>query len=307
MRYGYLVLVMIAVLLVAGCTTSNSVTGNAVGTSQVKDIEIKGSDTLLQLVSNMAEAYSEVDPSTRVSVTGGGSGSGIAALINGEIDVADASRPIKAEEIEQAKAGGTTPFEVTIARDMLSIVVNPSNPISKLTIEQISKIYSGEITNWKEVGGSDQPITLYGRQSTSGTYVFFQEDIIKAEYSPKMRNMEGNQAILDAVRQDKTGVGYVGIGYLVDESGNEVSGIKIVNVAKDAQSEYQSPMDESKHATYPVARSLFQYIAGKPAKGSAIYDFAMFELSDEGQEIVKESGFVPLSIGDRNKMIAALG
>jgi len=296
MRYIYLIAVLFLVVVSVGCINQSRITGEVI--KNIEDIEIKGSDTLLQLVSNSAEAYSEVNPTARISVTGGGSGGGIAALINGKIDIADASRPIKEKELKQAEERGIKPWEFIIARDMLSVTVNENNPISKLTVEQVSSIYKGEITNWKEVGGKDQKITLYGRQSTSGTYVFFMEEIVKGDYSAKMRNMEGNQAILDAVKQDQTGIGYVGIGYIVDEKGNQVSGIKIIKIAKDEDSVYVSPLEESKHSEYPLSRPLFQYLAKKPVKDSPIYNFLIFELSNEGQQIVKKSGFVPITADD---------
>ena len=296
MRYIYLMVILFLVVVAVGCTNQSRITGEIV--KNIEDIEIKGSDTLLQLVSNLAEAYTEVKPTARISVTGGGSGGGIAALINDEIDIAVASRSIKEKELKQAEERGIKPWEFIIARDMLSVIVNEDNSISKLTVEQVSSIYKGEITNWKEVGGKDQKITLYGRQSTSGTYVFFMEEIVKGDYSAKMRNMEGNQAILDAVKQDQTGVGYVGIGYIVDEKGNQVSGIKIIKIAKDEDSVYVSPLEESKHSEYPLSRPLFQYLAKKPVKDSPIYNFLIFELSNEGQQIVKKSGFVPITADD---------
>ena len=296
MRYIYLMVILFLVVVAVGCTNQSRITGEIV--KNIEDIEIKGSDTLLQLVSNLAEAYTEVKPTARISVTGGGSGGGIAALINDEIDIAVASRSIKEKELKQAEERGIKPWEFIIARDMLSVIVNEDNPILKLTIEQVSRIYKGEITNWKEVGGKDQKITLYGRQSTSGTYVFFMEEIVKGDYSAKMRNMEGNQAILDAVKQDQTGIGYVGIGYIVDEKGNQVSGIKIIKIAKDEDSVYVSPLEESKHSEYPISRPLFQYLAKKPVKDSPIYNFLIFELSNEGQQIVKKSGFVPITADD---------
>ena len=296
MRYIYLMVILFLVVVAVGCTNQSRITGEIV--KNIEDIEIKGSDTLLQLVSNLAEAYTEVKPTARISVTGGGSGGGIAALINDEIDIAVASRSIKEKELKQAEERGIKPWEFIIARDMLSVIVNEDNPILKLTIEQVSRIYKGEITNWKEVGGKDQKITLYGRQSTSGTYVFFMEEIVKGDYSAKMRNMEGNQAILDAVKQDQTGIGYVGIGYIVDEKGNQVSGIKIIKIAKDEDSVYVSPLEESKHSEYPLSRPLFQYLAKKPVKDSPIYNFLIFELSNEGQQIVKKSGFVPITADD---------
>jgi len=300
MKIKTFVFLLVALLVVTSFVIvsfgKKNVTGYVIGGSEGR-IEIKGSDTLLQLVSNLAEAYSNNNPSAKISVTGGGSGTGIAALINGEVDVADASRKIKDEEIKQAQERGSNPWEFIIARDMLSVIVHGDNGVDELTIEQLSRIYKGEITNWKDVGGDDKEITLYGRQSTSGTYVFFMEHVVKDDYSSKMRNMEGNQAILDAVKQDKTGIGYVGIGYLVDENGNKVSGINVVKVSDGGN--YISPLDKGKISEYPLSRPLFQYLTKRPNKGFAIYDFLIFELSSEGQNIVEKAGFVEITSVDR--------
>lgn len=297
-----LVLSVVCLLLAFGCTSSTkSVTGNAVKTTKVsKNIEIKGSDTLVQLVSNLAEAYTTRNPSAKLSVTGGGSGTGIASLINGEIDIADASRPIKEKEINLAKDKGIEPWEFRIARDMLSVIVHEDNPVSELSMEQVGDIFKGGITNWNDVGGNDEEITLYGRQSTSGTYVFFMEHVVQADYSANMRNMEGNQAILDAVIQDNTGIGYVGLGYIVDDSGSQIPSIKVLKVAADENSEAISPLNEAKQGDYAVSRALFQYLAKKPVKGSPIHRFIQFELSDEGQEIVKNTGYVAITAEDRS-------
>jgi len=296
MKYIYLIIVLLLVVLTAGCINKNRITGEVA--KDIKYIEIKGSDTLLQLVSNMAEAYSSIDSSAKISVTGGGSGGGIAALINDQADIADASREIKSTEIKQANDNGIDVLGFIIARDMVSVTVNENNPVSELTMEQIGKIYKGEITNWKELGGKDQEITLYGRQSSSGTYSFFMEHVLKGDYSTKMRNMDGNQAIIDAVRQDESGIGYVGIGYLVDENGNQVSGINVLKVAKDKDSEYISPLDKEKLPDYTISRPLYQYFANKPVKDSALYNFLTFELSMQGKEIVTKSGFDDITSTD---------
>ena len=296
MKYVYVIAVLLGVILTAGCSKQGGIAREAV--KDIEDIEIKGSDTLLQLVSNVAEAYSEIDSNARISVTGGGTGGGIVALINDEIDNVDASRKIKDSEIQQAKDHGIDPWEFIIARDMLSVIVHKDNPVAELTIGEIGKIYRGEITNWKELGGKDQEITLYGRQSTSGTYTFFMEHVLEGDYSPKMRNMEGNQAIIDAVKQDKSGMGYAGIGYLIDENGNQVSGIYSIKVAKDKNSEYISPLDKEKLPDYALSRPLYQYLAKKPVKNSAVYHFLMFELGAQGKDIIKKSGFDEPTVSD---------
>ncbi len=263
-------------------------TSNAVNNLNSK-IDIKGSDTLLQLVSNLAEEYSKENSNIKISVTGGGSGTGIASLINGETDIADSSRSIKEDEKTIILEKGGELIEVIIARDMLSIITNENNPIKKLSIDQLSKIYKGEIKNWEELGGNDKKITIYGRQSSSGTYAFFLEHVVKGEYDSSMRNMEGNQAILDAIRQDKTGIGYVGLGYISDKNGKKIPEINVVEVS-NGNLNYISPLDKSRILDYPISRPLVQYLE-KPVKNSEEYNFIMFELSDKGQEIVKQSGF----------------
>jgi phosphate transport system substrate-binding protein len=178
--------------------------------------------------------------------------------------------------------------------------VNRDNQITNLTLEQIGAIYRGEITNWNQIGGADHEITLYGRQSTSGTYQFFLEHVVnwqqaqKKDYSPKMRNMEGNKAIADAVTTDPTGIGYVGIGYVTDK-------INVINVARDTSSEYISPLkeDDIENDLYPITRPLYQYTNGKPDKDSMLYDFIRFELSEVGQDIVRRAGFYPINKDDR--------
>ena len=265
-----------------------------------ESLDIKGSDTLVQLVADMAESYNEAHPEADVIVTGGGSGTGIAALINGEVDIADTSRPIKAKEIDQAKAKGLEPWEFIVARDGLAVIVNAGNPVSELTMDQVGAIYRGEINNWNQVGGEDGQITLYGRQSTSGTYEFFLEHVVnweqteKQDYSPGMLNMEGNKAIVDGVTADSSGIGYIGVGYITGE-------IRVVNVAEAEGLEYYSPLDASsvEQGLYPITRPLYQYTAGKPEKDSITYDFLLFELSEAGQQIVENAGFYSINLDDR--------
>ncbi len=294
----FMTMVLFAIV-VAGC--SNNTNSNNQVQPVSNKIELAGSDTMSQMVSNIAEAYSKIDPNTKISVTGTGSGAGIASLINGEIDIADASRTIKDKEMEQAKKNGITPTEFIIARDTLAVIVNKDNPLSKISIKQLSKIYQGNTSSWKSINGNEQQITLYGRQTTSGTYVYFQEEVVKGDYSPKMRNMEGNQAIIDAVRQDKSGIGYASAGYIVGENGKLLDGIKIVSIAKDEKSEYISPLDVSKRASYPLSRVLVQYFAKTPVKGTPIYNFLLFELSSEAQDIIKKSGYISIYPEDKAK------
>ncbi len=304
---GILLLLFIGFIWIGIQNSNKDITGNVVDENKelkISDdsdsIEIKGSDTIVQLVSNLAEEFSKNNKELKISVTGGGSGTGIAALLNGEIDIADSSRSIEKKELDLAKEKGLDVKEIIIARDMLSVIVHEDNKVEKLGMEELSRIYQGKIKNWNEVGGQNEKITLYGRQSTSGTYSFFLEHVVKGEYDPSMRNMEGNQAIYEAIKQDKGGIGYIGVGYLKDGLKDKDSQIKVVYVSKDGLN-YYTPLDESKIELYPISRGLFQYTQERPEKETTIYEFIMFELSDEGQKIVEDSGFVRISDSDKEK------
>ncbi|MCX7732937.1 MAG: PstS family phosphate ABC transporter substrate-binding protein [candidate division WOR-3 bacterium] len=264
------------------------------------EIIVKGSDTMLNLTQRLAEAFSAVRPDVTVSITGGGSGVGINAIINREVDIANASRKIKSKEISSARSNGVNPVEIVIALDGLSVIVNSRNPVSQLTVEQIGAIYRGEITNWNQLGGPNKKIVLYGRQPNSGTFVFFREEVVKGEYSPAMRQMNGNAQIVEGVKADEGGIGYVGLGYI-----KGIEGIKPLAVARKAREDYISPADESKvrSGAYPLTRPLYQYTNGRP-KG-IVRDFILFELSPQGQKIVEEEGFVPVTqnYSERNNQI----
>ncbi len=257
-------------------------------------IQIKGSDSEVNLVQKLAEEFMKKNPGVNIAVTGGGSGTGIAALINKTTDIANSSRELSPKEAEAAKKAGVEPFRVVFATDGISAIVHPDNPVSKLTLEQLGKIFKGEIKNWKEVGGPDVAISLYGRQSNSGTYVFFREFVVKGDYSPHKKMMNGNAQIVEGVQRDKAGIGYVAVGYVVNDKGEVKPGIKILSIAKDAQSEAYSPaiMENVMTGKYPISRPLNQYLSGKPT--GKILDFIRFELSPEGQEIVRKQGFFPV-------------
>lgn len=259
-------------------------------------IQIKGSDTLVNLVQRLAEVYMEKHPNTAIAVTGGGSGVGIAALIANRVAIADASRPMKAKEKAAAKENGVIPYEIVVGIDGLSVIVNEKNPVKFLTIDQIGAIFRGEISNWVEVGGLNMPISLYGRQANSGTYVFFQEHVLgKKNYSPRMKRMNGNAQIVEGIKADKAGIGYVGVGYVFDDKGNLYEGIEVLKVAADINTKPVTPLeaDNVKSGHYPIARALYQYTNGKP--NGAVKDFIEFELSAEGQKIVEEMGFYPVA------------
>jgi phosphate transport system substrate-binding protein len=254
------------------------------------EVIVKGSDTMLNLTQRLAEAYSNVQPDVTVSISGGGSGVGINAIINREVDIANASRRIKSKEISAARANGVDPTEIVIALDGLSVIVNNKNPIKQLTVQQIGAIYRDEITNWNQVGGPNKKIVLYGRQPNSGTFVFFREEVVKGEYSSAMRQMNGNAQIVEGVKADEGGIGYVGLGYI-----KNVEGIKPLAVAEKVGENYISPTDEARvrSGDYPLTRPLYQYTNGRP-KG-IVREFILFELSPAGQKIVEEEGFVPVT------------
>ena len=282
--------ILVAVLLLAGCTTQPQNAGNI----ESKSIVIKGSDTEVNMVQALAEEFRNQHPDITISVSGGGSGSGIAALINGEIDIANSSREISQEELDQAKANNIEIGTFIDARDGITVIVHPNNPVEKLTLDQIGKIYRGEITNWKEVGGKDMPITLYGRQSNSGTFTFFRDVAVKGDYASSMRSMNGNSDIINAVAQDETAIGYVGVGYF-KQAQNQV---KQVLVSTDGNNYYSSTdLQAIDQKLYPLARPLYQYV--KMPLTQAVKDFLTFEISEEGQAIVEENGFYPIGPEER--------
>lgn len=253
-------------------------------------VQIKGSDTLINLVQRLAEVYMEKYPEKYIAVTGGGSGTGIAAMINGKCDIANSSREMKGQEIENAKGNSVDPKGIIVAIDGLTVITNAGNPVKQLTMDQVGAIFRGDITNWKEVGGEDMEINLYGRQSNSGTFIFFQEDVLKGDYSPKMKMMNGNAQIVEALKTDPSGIGYVGVGYL-----KQAPDLGVVKIAAEPGKEYYDPrvFADVESGLYPIARPLYQYVNGL-AKGT-IKEFIQFELGEEGQAIVVEEGFFPPS------------
>lgn len=275
--------------------------------TQLRSLVIKGSDTEVQLVSNLVERFLENKEGIDISVTGGGSGAGIAALLNGEIDVANSSRDMKEEERTQAKERGIDIGRFTVATDGLTIVLHPENQVRSLSLEQISAIYRGKILNWKEVGGPDMTIALYGRQSTSGTYVFFRDRVLKDDYASTMRTMEGSQAIVDAVKGDMSGIGYVGVGYVKAEGGAQRSDLSVVTIATPDGLQV-SPLDTQAvlSGAYPIARPIYQFVVKKAGTESLIHELLTFEMSKEGEEEIGRAGFYPITASDRQENEAYL-
>ncbi len=282
---------IVILLLISSCARPSDSSQSASGQSGT--IENKGSDTIVNLALAWAEAYQKVEPEVRISVTGGGSGTGIASLINGTVDVANASRAIKAEEISNAEANGINPVEFVVARDAIAIIVNLENPIDQLSIDQLSDIYSGEIDNWLEVGGEDRPIVRLSRETNSGTHVYFLEQVLrkgdkndKTLFSMDTLLMPSSEGISAEIRHNPNAIGYDGLGYVTED-------MKVIAVAVGAEGPFVMPSAESvNNQQYPIARDLYMYTAEEPS--GAILEYLNWVRSPEAQEIVKELGFVPI-------------
>lgn len=263
------------------------------GSNATAYIENKGSDTIVNLALAWAEAYQGVQPGVRISVTGGGSGTGIAALVNETVDIANASRQIKPEEIEAVEATGNSPVEFVIARDAIAVIVHPDNPVSELTLQQISQIYSGEFHNWTQVGGEDRPIVRLSRETNSGTHVYFLEEVLRLGvesdllFSMDTLLLPSSEVISAEVRHNPNAIGYDGLGYVTPD-------LKVVAVAAAPGGEYVLPSAETVNSgAYPIARDLYMYTAGDPV--GAVKEYLDWILSPEAQQIVKDLGFVPVT------------
>ncbi|MEA3408515.1 MAG: phosphate ABC transporter substrate-binding protein [Chloroflexota bacterium] len=286
------VLLLLALVLLTGCGEPSSLAlqGGVGGT--VETIENKGSDTMVNLALAWVEEYTCLHSDVRISVTGGGSGTGIAAMINGTVDIANASRSMKPEEMAAARENGIEPVEFVVARDAIAVVVHPTNPVNALTLQQISDIYTGKLTNWHQVGGEDRPIVLLSRESNSGTYVYFLENVIRLGneesdllFSPDTLLMPSSEGISAEVRQNPNAIGYDGLGYVTPDQ-------KVLAVGGDADGPYVMPSVRTVNdGSYPIARPLYMYTAGEPTGQIAAY--LEWVLSD-GQALVADLGFVPL-------------
>jgi phosphate transport system substrate-binding protein len=283
-------LLLILSLLSVSCSSNGSAQSSSQTTAY---IENKGSDTIVNLALAWAEYYQSVHPDVRISVTGGGSGTGIASLINGTVDLANASRQIKPEEIAEAQSKGINPVEYVIARDAIAVIVNPENPVTQLTLQQISDIYSGEISNWKEVGGEDRPIVRLSRETNSGTHVYFLETVLrlgqednKTLFSRDTLLLPSSEGIIAEVRQNPNAIGYDGLGYVPHD-------LRVIAIAEAEGNPYVRPMVSTVNdMSYPIARDLYMYTAGEPT--GAVKDYLDWILSSEAQDIVAELGFVPI-------------
>lgn len=276
-------------LVILGATVACNI-ASAAGT-----ITAKGSDTLVILAQKWAESYMSQHPNVKIQVTGGGTGTGFAALQNQQTDLCNASRKIKAKEIETCiKAFGKRPTEYKVALDGLSVYVSADNPVKELTLEQLEGIFTGKIKNWKDVGGADMPITVYSRENSSGTYEFFKEHVLKGkDFAASAQTQPGTAAVLQAVGNDKKGIGYGGAAY--------GAGAKHLAIKKDAASPAIEPTEETVvKGTYPIWRHLFIYVNPALDKGE-VAAYLSWIRSDAGQKLVKEVGYFPLPDNLRHK------
>ena len=297
-KYKILILVIIGlVFLGIGCAGKNGegssiAQNNSSGGTPVQEttavksqsISVKGSDTILPLAQAEAEKFINESHGKSVSVTGGGTGVGIAALIDKGVDIATASREMTTDEIKKANANGINPVKHVIAYDGITVVVNPKNPISKLTFNQLQGIYNGSISNWKQVGGEDKPISVISRDSSSGTYADFKKDVLLGdEFRPDALTQATTGGIVTEVAHNPNAIGYIGFAY-VDNS------IKVLSLDKGNGSVLPTTQTILS-GTYPLSRSLYFYTNGEPA--GLTKEFSDFVLSEKGQNIVSKVGFIP--------------
>ncbi len=286
---------LMALTILAGLGIGLMITGGDLASAQNRSITVKGSDTLVILGQRWAETYMKKNPGVKIQVTGGGSGVGIAALINGTTDIAESSRPMKAAEKTQLQQKrGLAAVELPVALDGLAVYVHEKNPVQELSLEQLKKIYTGAAKNWKDVGGRDERILLYGRENSSGTYAYFKEHVLnEADYFPTTQTLPGTAAVINAVARDTRGIGYGGIAYL--------KGVRAIRVKKDASTPGVEPtLENVQKSVYPISRFLYWYLAGKPT--GQIKQLADWVVTAEGQSVVENVGYYPLSA----KMLARI-
>ncbi len=294
MIYRIILIMLISGLLLYGCRSDDFSETDNQETQSSYYMENKGSDTIVNLALNWAERYQLLHPEISVSVTGGGSGTGISSLINNTVDIANASRQIKTEEISAAEANEVFPLEHIIARDAIAVIVNPNNPINQLTLQQISDIYTAKINNWSELGGEDRPIVRLSRETNSGTHVYFLEAVIrlgskddKTIFSADTLLLPSSEGIIAEVRDNPNAIGYDGLGYISSD-------VKVLKISEAPGGEYIYPSIETVNQNlYPISRDLYMYTNGIPEK--FIQDYLDWILSDDGQQVVFELGFVPVN------------
>lgn len=286
-----LVFALLILLLLPGCGANAAETGSTPESSLY--IQNKGSDTIVNLALAWAERYQNEHPEVRISVTGGGSGTGIVSLINGTVDIANASRTIKSEEMENARAAGFEPQEHVIARDAIAVIVHPDNPVDSLSIAQLARIFKGEINNWSEVGGEDRLIVRVSRESNSGTHVYFLESVVrqgraddKSLFAANTLLLPSSEGIIAEVSDNPNAIGYDGLGYVTED-------VKMVAITPPDGGESVLPAIETVNSgDYPISRDLYMYTRGEPT--GTLKAYLDWILSDEAQQIVADLGFVPV-------------
>lgn len=289
-----ILLVFLIPLLVTGCTGRSGAEPGTAQQGSAAYIENKGSDTIVNLALAWAERYQQVNPDVRISVTGGGSGTGITALISGTVDIANASRQIKQEELDAARKAGYDPKEFVIAKDAIAIIVHPDNPVDNLTLQQLSLIYRGEINNWRELGGDDREIVRLSRETNSGTHVYFLESVVrmgnaedKSIFSANTLLLPSSEGIIAEVKDNPNAIGYDSLGYVTDE-------VKMVGVSSlEYPDRFIIPSLETvNNNTYLISRNLYMYTLDEPQ--GIIKTYMDWILSPEAQDIVREIGFIPV-------------
>ncbi len=249
-------------------------------------ITIKGSDTLVRLGQRWAEEYMKENPDVVIQVSGGGSGTGIAALLNGATDICEASRDMKEKEYKLAEQKGIKPYRISVALDGISVFLHEANPVKELSFAQLKGMYTGAITNWKEVGGNDARVILYGRENNSGTYAFFKKQVLnKEDYSEYTQTLPGTAAVVNAVSKDKNGIGYGGIAW--------ATGVKFAAVRKvDADPAVLPTMETISSGDYPISRDLYWFFNGEPT--GELRKLVNWALSKEGQKVAEAMDYIPL-------------
>jgi phosphate transport system substrate-binding protein len=293
MKKANSIIYLLLFIFLSSCDQATGATPHNTNPTQIETIVNKGSDTLVNLALAWAEKYNQLNPNVEISVTGGGSGTGIAALINGTVDIANASRQIKREEIQKAKDNGVNPVEYVVARDAIAVIVNPENPVNQLTIQQLSDIYSGKISNWNEVGGENRLIVRLSRETNSGTHVFFLENVIrlgdpnnKTLFSTDTLLLASSEGITAETRDNPNVIGYDGLGYVTPD-------VKVIAVGRDASGTFVLPSADSvNNGQYPIARDLYMYTNGEPM--GAVLNYKNWIMTVDAQAIVTQLGFVPL-------------
>jgi phosphate transport system substrate-binding protein len=269
---------ILAVLSIVAAMFSLAVAGGT--------ITIKGSDTLVRLGQRWAEEYMKTHKEITVQVSGGGSGTGIAALINGSTDVCEASRDMQPKEYKMAEAKGIKPYRVAIALDGIAVFLNKENPVKELTLAQLKNIYTGKLTNWKDVGGKDAQIILYSRENNSGTYAFFKEHVMKGmDYAPQAQNLPGTASVVNAVSKDPNGIGYGGIAW---ESNVKAAAVKMTDSTAAVEPSLATVTD----GTYPISRELYWFFNGTPT--GELKDLLNWALSPVGQKVAEQIDYIPL-------------